>query len=200
MKARAALARRAAARAVGLGQVRPRAAPDRGRRPAVADDQTHLAKNGRALIATPPPALAGMIEVRGVGIVKLPRTQLLARGAGGPAGRSRARRRGSSACPSRARDAAGGRAAAARPRAVRGLSCCKVASCLGANRGRMIVPIAAMPDSPTSSASPRRRHGASPVRAGHRPVRRRPRRRRCARWRISATSRSTTCRCRCSAT
>lgn len=45
----------------------------------VADDQTHVAKVGRALIATPPPALAGMIEVRGVGIVTLPRAQLLAR-------------------------------------------------------------------------------------------------------------------------
>jgi HPr kinase/phosphorylase len=45
----------------------------------VADDQTHLAKVGRTLIATPPKALAGLIEVRGVGIVKLARAQLLAR-------------------------------------------------------------------------------------------------------------------------
>jgi serine kinase of HPr protein (carbohydrate metabolism regulator) len=45
----------------------------------VADDQTHLARAGRALIATPPPALAGMIEARGVGIIELPRGQLLAR-------------------------------------------------------------------------------------------------------------------------
>jgi serine kinase of HPr protein (carbohydrate metabolism regulator) len=44
----------------------------------IADDQTHLAKKGHALIASPPPALAGMIEVRGVGIVKLARGQLLA--------------------------------------------------------------------------------------------------------------------------
>src|SRR5262249_11516291 len=44
----------------------------------IADDQTHLAKKGHALIATPPPALAGMIEVRGQGIVKLPRSCLLA--------------------------------------------------------------------------------------------------------------------------
>ncbi len=44
----------------------------------IADDQTHLAKKGHALIASPPPALAGMIEVRGIGIVKLPRAQLLA--------------------------------------------------------------------------------------------------------------------------
>ena len=45
----------------------------------VADDQTHLAKVGRALIATPPKPLAGLIEVRGIGIVKLGRGQLLAR-------------------------------------------------------------------------------------------------------------------------
>lgn len=45
----------------------------------VADDQTHLAKVGRTLIATPPQSLAGLIEVRGLGIVKLGRGQLLAR-------------------------------------------------------------------------------------------------------------------------
>jgi serine kinase of HPr protein (carbohydrate metabolism regulator) len=49
----------------------------------VADDQTHLAVEGRGkgsrLIATPPPALAGLIEARGVGIVKLGRTQILTR-------------------------------------------------------------------------------------------------------------------------
>ena len=45
----------------------------------VADDQTRLAKVGRALIATPPKSLAGRIEVRGIGIVKLGRGQLLAR-------------------------------------------------------------------------------------------------------------------------
>jgi len=45
----------------------------------VADDQTHLARRGRSLIATPPPALAGMIEARGVGIVRLQRNQLLGR-------------------------------------------------------------------------------------------------------------------------
>jgi HPr kinase/phosphorylase len=44
----------------------------------IADDQTHLAKKGHALIASPPPALAGMIEVRGLGIVKLPRSRLMA--------------------------------------------------------------------------------------------------------------------------
>jgi serine kinase of HPr protein (carbohydrate metabolism regulator) len=45
----------------------------------VADDQTHVAKIGRALIATAPPALAGMIEARGVGILTLPRANVLAR-------------------------------------------------------------------------------------------------------------------------
>src|SRR5476649_2373947 len=45
----------------------------------IADDQTHLAKVGRTLIATPPQSLAGLIEVRGIGIVKLGRAQLLAR-------------------------------------------------------------------------------------------------------------------------
>jgi HPr kinase/phosphorylase len=45
----------------------------------VADDQTHVARHGRALIARPPPALAGMIEARGVGIVKLARHQLVRR-------------------------------------------------------------------------------------------------------------------------
>ena len=45
----------------------------------IADDQTHLAKQRRALIASPPPPLAGMIEVRGVGILRLVRNQLLAR-------------------------------------------------------------------------------------------------------------------------
>lgn len=44
----------------------------------VADDQTHLARKGRTLIAAAPASLAGMIEVRGIGIVKLRRTQLLA--------------------------------------------------------------------------------------------------------------------------
>lgn len=45
----------------------------------VSDDQTHLARRGRSLLAAPPPALAGLIEARGVGIVRLPRNQLLAR-------------------------------------------------------------------------------------------------------------------------
>lgn len=45
----------------------------------VADDQTHLARVGRALIASPPSVLAGMIEARGVGVLTLPRGQVLAR-------------------------------------------------------------------------------------------------------------------------
>jgi serine kinase of HPr protein (carbohydrate metabolism regulator) len=47
----------------------------------VADDQTHLARRGRSLIASPPPALAGLIEARGVGIVRLQRNQWLGRAA-----------------------------------------------------------------------------------------------------------------------
>lgn len=45
----------------------------------VADDQTALARQGRGLVATPPGTLAGLLEVRGIGIVKLGRAQLLAR-------------------------------------------------------------------------------------------------------------------------
>ena len=44
----------------------------------IADDQTHLARRGRAVIATAPPSLAGLIEVRGVGIVRLTPAQRLA--------------------------------------------------------------------------------------------------------------------------
>jgi serine kinase of HPr protein (carbohydrate metabolism regulator) len=45
----------------------------------VSDDQTHLEHRRRSLIAAPPPALAGMIEARGLGIVRLQRNHLLAR-------------------------------------------------------------------------------------------------------------------------
>lgn len=45
----------------------------------VADDQTALVRQGGGLVATPPGTLAGLLEVRGLGIVKLGRTQLLAR-------------------------------------------------------------------------------------------------------------------------
>lgn len=44
----------------------------------VADDQTALARRGRHVIATVPTTIAGLLEVRGVGIVKLGRGQLLA--------------------------------------------------------------------------------------------------------------------------
>lgn len=43
----------------------------------VADDQTQIARYGKALIASAPAALAGLLEVRGVGIVKLSAHQLL---------------------------------------------------------------------------------------------------------------------------
>jgi serine kinase of HPr protein (carbohydrate metabolism regulator) len=45
----------------------------------VSDDQTELVRSGRAVIATPPARIAGLIEARGVGIVRLARGQLLAR-------------------------------------------------------------------------------------------------------------------------
>ena len=45
----------------------------------VADDQTRLTRSGRGLIATAPAALANLMEVRGVGIMKLARGQVLAR-------------------------------------------------------------------------------------------------------------------------
>jgi HPr kinase/phosphorylase len=44
----------------------------------VADDQTHLAKIGHRLVATPPKTLHGLVEVRGLGIVKLAAGQLQA--------------------------------------------------------------------------------------------------------------------------
>ena len=43
----------------------------------VADDQTRLVRKGRALVATVPESLKSMMEVRGVGIVTLGRTQTL---------------------------------------------------------------------------------------------------------------------------
>ena len=45
----------------------------------VADDQTELVRRGKAVIATSPARIAGLIEARGVGIVKLTRDQLVAR-------------------------------------------------------------------------------------------------------------------------
>ena len=38
----------------------------------VADDQVVITKKAKAAIASPPPKLQGLLEVRGVGIVKLP--------------------------------------------------------------------------------------------------------------------------------
>lgn len=45
----------------------------------VADDQTRIARRGSGLVAGPPSALAGLMEVRGLGIVKLARGQILAK-------------------------------------------------------------------------------------------------------------------------
>lgn len=45
----------------------------------VADDQTRLTRQGRRLMAACPKTLAGLLEVRGVGIVKLRPSQLVAR-------------------------------------------------------------------------------------------------------------------------
>lgn len=47
----------------------------------VADDQTALSRNGRSVTAAAPPRLAGLIEVRGLGIVKLGRDRLAAQAA-----------------------------------------------------------------------------------------------------------------------
>lgn len=38
----------------------------------ISDDRTDLAERGGALIARPPAALAGLIEARGIGILRLP--------------------------------------------------------------------------------------------------------------------------------
>ena len=43
----------------------------------VADDQTRIARHGQVLLASAPAALAGLMEVRGVGILKLSLGQLL---------------------------------------------------------------------------------------------------------------------------
>lgn len=45
----------------------------------IADDQTHLDRKGHVLVASAPAAIAGRMEVRGVGIVRLPRAKLIAR-------------------------------------------------------------------------------------------------------------------------
>lgn len=38
----------------------------------VADDRVQLERRGTALVASAPPALAGLVEVRGLGLVRLP--------------------------------------------------------------------------------------------------------------------------------
>lgn len=43
----------------------------------VADDQTELSRRGNKLIATAPARIAGLIEARGLGIVKVGRDQLV---------------------------------------------------------------------------------------------------------------------------
>jgi serine kinase of HPr protein (carbohydrate metabolism regulator) len=45
----------------------------------VADDQTAVARRGRRLEGSAPAAIAGLLEVRGVGIVRLPRSRLMPR-------------------------------------------------------------------------------------------------------------------------
>src|SRR5262245_49243019 len=45
----------------------------------VADDQTELSRQGKQLIASVPARIAGMIEARGLGIVKVGRDQLVRR-------------------------------------------------------------------------------------------------------------------------
>ena len=47
----------------------------------VADDQTELSRQGKAVIATTPARIAGLIEARGLGIVKVGRDQLVRRAA-----------------------------------------------------------------------------------------------------------------------
>ena len=47
----------------------------------VADDQTELSQQGKQLIATAPARIAGLVEARGLGIVKVGRDQLVRRAA-----------------------------------------------------------------------------------------------------------------------
>jgi HPr kinase/phosphorylase len=47
----------------------------------VADDQTELSRQGKQLIASVPARIAGLIEARGLGIVKVGRDQLVRRAA-----------------------------------------------------------------------------------------------------------------------
>jgi serine kinase of HPr protein (carbohydrate metabolism regulator) len=45
----------------------------------VADDQTELVRRGNSVVASAPARIAGLIEARGVGILKLARDQVVAR-------------------------------------------------------------------------------------------------------------------------
>jgi HPr kinase/phosphorylase len=45
----------------------------------VADDQTELVRRGKSVVASAPASIAGLIEARGVGILKLARDQVVAR-------------------------------------------------------------------------------------------------------------------------
>jgi serine kinase of HPr protein (carbohydrate metabolism regulator) len=45
----------------------------------VADDRTELSRSGRKVMASAPARIAGLIEARGIGIVKLARDQLVKR-------------------------------------------------------------------------------------------------------------------------
>jgi serine kinase of HPr protein (carbohydrate metabolism regulator) len=47
----------------------------------VADDQTELSRHGRQLMATAPARIAGLIEARGLGIVRVARDQVVRRAA-----------------------------------------------------------------------------------------------------------------------
>lgn len=47
----------------------------------VADDQTELSRRGKAVMASAPARIAGLIEARGLGIVKVGRDQLVRRAA-----------------------------------------------------------------------------------------------------------------------
>ena len=47
----------------------------------VADDQTELSRQGKQVIATAPARIAGLIEARGLGIVRVGRDQLVRRAA-----------------------------------------------------------------------------------------------------------------------
>ena len=47
----------------------------------IADDQTELIRQGKAVIASAPARIAGLIEARGLGIVRLGRDQLVKRAA-----------------------------------------------------------------------------------------------------------------------